>query len=233
MPGFKNPLHYFTKLEITLWCSSVFVIVASFFLFRQENVLTLISSLVGITSLIFCAKGNPIGQLLMIVFSFFYGGISFALQYYGEMITYLGMTLPMSLYAFISWMKNPYGNDHSQVKISPIRKKDVIVISASTILVTIAFYFILRYFHTANLLPSTFSVSTSFLAVYLSAKRSPYFALAYALNDVVLIVLWVLACFGNTQYISVVVCFLAFLINDLYSFTNWKRMERSQKSTTP
>lgn len=233
MPGFKNPLHYFTKLEITLWCSSVFVIVASFFLFRQENVLTLISSLVGITSLIFCAKGNPIGQLLMIVFSFFYGGISFALQYYGEMITYLGMTLPMSLYAFISWMKNPYGNDRSQVKISPIRKKDVIVISASTILVTIAFYFILRYFHTANLLPSTFSVSTSFLAVYLSAKRSPYFALAYALNDVVLIVLWVLACFVNTQYISVVVCFLAFLINDLYSFTNWKRMERNQKSTTP
>lgn len=50
-------------------------------------------------------------------------------------------------------------------------------------------YFILRAFNTANIIPGTISVTTSFVAVYLTFRRSPYFALAYAANDVVLIVL--------------------------------------------
>ena len=85
-----------------------------------------------------------------------------------------------------------------------------------------------NFFHTANIIPSTFSVSTSFLAVYLSFRRSPYYALAYAANDLVLIVLWILASLENTSYISVTVCFIAFLANDLYGFWNWKKMESRQ-----
>ena len=63
------------------------------------------------------------------------------------------------------------------------------------------FYFFLEYFNTANIVPSTVSVTTSFLAVYLTFRRSPYFALAYAANDIVLIVLWVLASICDARYI--------------------------------
>ena len=58
--------------------------------------------------MIFNAKGNPIGQFLTIVFSLLYGIISYGFSYYGEMITYLGMTMPMSVFALVSWIKNPY-----------------------------------------------------------------------------------------------------------------------------
>ena len=51
--------------------------------------------------------------------------------------------------------------------------------------VTFAFYFILAHFKTANIVPGTISVTTSFLAAYLTFRRSPFFALAYAANDVV------------------------------------------------
>lgn len=94
--------------------------------------------------------------------------------------------------------------------------------------VTAIFYCILAHFHTANLLPSTVSVTTSFLAVYLTYHRSPYYALAYAANDVVLIVLWVLASMEDSRYLSVVVCFAAFLVNDIYGFICWQRMQRRQ-----
>lgn len=67
--------------------------------------------------------------------------------------------------------------------------------------VTVVFYFILRAFHTANLLPSTISVTTSFLAVYLTARRSPLFAVAYAANDLVLILLWGLATLQDASYL--------------------------------
>jgi len=94
--------------------------------------------------------------------------------------------------------------------------------------VTVLFYFILKHFHTANILPSTLSVATSFLAVYLTFRRSPYFALAYAANDIVLIVLWILASVTDTRYVSVVVCFAAFLVNDIYGYISWQKMKTRQ-----
>ena len=78
------------------------------------------------------------------------------------------------------------------------------------------------------MLPSTVSIATRFLAVYLTFRRSPYFALAYAANDVVLIVLWTLAALEDISYISVIICFAMFLVNDLYGYISWKRMEKRQ-----
>ncbi len=112
--------NYFSKVEIVLWSSSVFLIIVSFGVFDQENYLTLAASLIGVTSLIFNAKGNPFGQLLMIIFSLLYGIISYTFNYYGEMITYLGMTMPMAVFALISWLRNPYRGNKSEVKVNII-----------------------------------------------------------------------------------------------------------------
>lgn len=227
---FKKITEYFSKTEIILWCSSVTLIVLSFCVFDRENYLTLAASLIGVTSLIFNAKGNPFGQFLMIVFSLLYGIISFTFAYYGEMITYLGMTMPMAIFALISWLKNPYNGNKSEVKVNTIGKTETVLMWVITVVITILFYFILEYFKTANIVPSTLSVATSFLAVYLSFRRSPYFALAYATNDVVLIVLWLLASLCDIKYISVVVCFIAFFINDVYGYINWRKMKIRQSN---
>ena len=97
-----------------------------------------------------------------------------------------------------------------------------------TAFVTFVFYFILEAFNTANIVPSTISVTTSFLAVYLMFRRSPYFAAAYAANDIVLIVLWTLASITDLSYLSVLICFAVFLVNDIYGFISWKKMSRKQ-----
>lgn len=138
------------------------------------------------------------------------------------------MTLPMAVFALVSWLKNPYKDNHAEVKVNTISKKETIFMFVLTLGVTILFYFILDAFGTANLLVSTFSITTSFLAVYLTFRRSPYFALAYAANDVVLIILWILASLQTIKYLSVVVCFIAFLFNDIYGFISWQRMKKRQ-----
>ena len=224
----KLKLNYFNKNELALWIGSMITIIISFCIFDRHNYLTLVASIIGVTSLIFSAKGNLIGQFLMIIFSLIYGIISYKCSYYGEMITYLGMTMPMAVIALISWLKNPFNGNRSQVKVNRISKKEVYIMIYLTIIVTIMFYIILRYFNTANLLLSTLSVTTSFVAVYLTYKRSPYFALAYAANDIVLIILWSLLINVDVQYISVVVCFIAFLINDIYGYINWRKIEIKQ-----
>ncbi len=221
---------YFSVGELILWALSAIFIIVSFFVFDRGGYLSLAASLVGVTALIFCAKGNPFGQVLIIIFSILYGIISYSFAYYGEMLTYLGMSAPMAVFALISWLKHPYRGKRSEVEVHTLRARELVLMCVLSAAVTVVFYFVLKKFGTSNIIPSTFSVTTSFAAVYLTLKRSAYYAAAYALNDVVLIILWVLASFENASYISVAVCFAAFLVNDLYGFINWRRMWKRQRA---
>lgn len=220
--------NYFTLAEKLLWGISVILIILSFAVFDRENVLTLVASLVGVTSLIFNAKGNPIGQALMIVFSILYGIISFEFAYYGEMLTYVGMTAPMACAALISWIKNPFEGEKREVKVNKISFKETVFMFVLGLIVTFGFYFILEHFNTANIVPSTISVTTSFVAVYLTFRRSAYASLGYMANDGVLLVLWTLAAFEDISYISVIVCFAVFAVNDCYGFISWRKMQKRQ-----
>lgn len=219
---------YFSNTEILIWSISSLLVIVSFFLFDRSNVLILSASLIGVTYLILNAKGNPLGQVLVILFSVLYGIISFTFTYYGEMITYLGMTMPMAVFALISWLRNPFNGNRAEVTVGTISKAETVFMIALSAIVTVLFYFILQAFHTANILPSTLSVTTSFLAVYLTFRRNPFYAIAYAANDIVLIVLWTLASLSDTRYISVVICFAVFLFNDIYSFFCWQSMKKRQ-----
>jgi nicotinamide mononucleotide transporter PnuC len=223
----KNPFKKLNTLELCLWIFSLVLVILSFVLSPLKDYLTLVASLIGVTALIFVAKGMVIGQILTVVFSVFYGIISFFFAYYCEMITYLLMTAPIAILATVEWIKNPYKKTET-VAIKKLTAKDIIIMVALCIIVTVAFYFILKAFNTANLVFSTISVTTSFFACYLTYLRSPYYALAYACNDIILIVLWVLATIENVAYIPMIVCFSTFLLNDLYGFFNWSKMQKKQ-----
>lgn len=218
-----------TKFEKALWISSVIIVTATFFLFKSTDYLTLISSLIGVTSLIFLAKGHAVGQILIIIFSVFYGIISIKVKYYGEAITYLGMTTPMAVVALISWLRHPF-KDTNEVEVSRMTKKQTAVMLILTAVTTVIFYSILKILGNANLVFSTLSITTSFVASYLTAMRSPYYALGYAANDLILVILWVSASINDISSVAMVACFLTFFFNDLYGFINWKKIEKRQKT---
>lgn len=218
---------YFTKFEIFLWLFSAATVALSFLLPKEKNVLNLVASLIGVTALIFIAKGNVIGQILTVAFAVFYGIVSFFFNYYGEMITYLGMTAPIALISVFSWIAHP-SKTKNEVKVGRITPKSGIVMIISAVIVTGAFYFILKKLGTANLIISTVSVTTSFCASYLSFLRSPFYAVAYSLNDLVLIIMWILASIENPSYIPMVMCFVMFFANDIYGFYSWRKMKKRQ-----
>ena len=220
----------FSRVEWALWGGSAFLVLGAFLLLGRGSWLILAASLIGVTSLIFNAKGSPLGQLLMILFSLLYGVISLAFRYYGEMLTYLGMTAPMAVFALVSWLRHPYAGNQAQVEVAPLSRRGLARIALLTAGVTLAFYYILAAFHTANLALSTLSVATSFLAAALTFRRSAFFALAYAANDLVLMGLWALASLADHSYLPVLACFALFFVNDLYGFFSWRKMERLQKS---
>lgn len=228
----KRLNNYFTTFEKILWIGSVVLIIGSAVIFGKDGILSVIASLIGATSLLLNAKGNPIGQALSVVFAILYAIISYSFAYYGEMITYLGMSGPMALAAFISWIRNPFANGKAEVKVNHIHRGEVLFMFVLTAVVTVVFYFVLDFFNTANLIPSTLSVTTSFLAVYLTFRRNQFFAIAYAVNDIILIILWSLAAISDISYLSVVTCFVIFLANDIYGFVNWNAMRKRQSAET-
>ena len=65
----NNPFSTLTKKEWLLWLCSLFIVLVSNILAANFDPLTLIAALVGVTSLVFAAKGNVWAQVLMIVFS--------------------------------------------------------------------------------------------------------------------------------------------------------------------
>lgn len=224
-------MKYFTKSELILWFGSMLAIVVSNIFIGEFAPVSLAASLIGVTALIYTAKGNPLGQGLMIVFCLIYTYVSYTFSYYGEMLTYAGMSLPMAVFSFIAWLKNPFRGNKSEVSVNEgITRGEYVFLIILTAVVTAVFYFILKFFNTANIVPSTISVTTSFLAIYLTFRRSPLYALAYAANDIVLIVLWTLAAFKDASYFSVVICFAAFFANDIYGYMNWKRISARQCS---
>ena len=221
--------HDLSVFEKVLWAVSVCAVTLSFLLCGAFDPLTLLASLIGVTALIFVAKGLVIGQILTVVFAVLYGIISFRLRYFGEMITYLGMTSPIALLAVFSWLRHPFQETKS-VAVHKLGKAEFARLLGLTIVVTAAFFFLLRWLGNARLAVSTVSIATSFLASALTLKRSAAYGLAYAANDVVLLVLWILASIGDRTYVPMVVCFLMFLCNDLYGFFNWLRLRNAQKT---
>lgn len=215
------------RFEKCLWIFSMTVSLLCSFFSKTFYFPSLFASLVGVTALILVAKGDVWGQILTLLFGILYSVVSYKFRYFGEMITYLGFTCPIAVLSIITWIKNPYSE--TQVKVGKMTAGKTVILLVLTALVTFGFYFVLRHFNTPNIVFGTISIATSFLASSLMMLRSPLYAAAYGLNDIVLVVLWVLASLKDISYITMVACFAVFLINDVYGYLSWKKMMKNQQ----
>ena len=225
----KKIFAYFTKFEWGLLVGSIAMLTFAFVINPNKDVLTFVGSLIGAVALVFLAKANITGQVLTIVFSTLYGIVSFKNHYYGEVITYVCMTMPSNIVSIVTWLKHPFQGQQTQVEIAEVGAKKTIAILAVSAVVTVAFYFVLKALGTASLIVSTISIFTSSVAVLFGIFRSKYYAIGYATNDVVLIVLWVIATIKDSSNLCMVLCFVVFLVSDLYAFVNWTKLQKQQK----
>ncbi len=223
-----NPFAGLKKREWCLWIFSLIAVAVSNILAGKADPITLSATLIGVTALIFVARGDVWGQILTVVFSVLYAITSYSFRYYGEMITYLGMTAPIAAFSIVTWLKNPSAEEKNTVRISRLNRKTLLIMVLSCAAVTAVFGYILKLLDTPNLIISISSIVTSYLASYLMMCRNSCYALAYAANDIVLIILWVLASLDNIAYLPMIACFMMFLANDIYGFFSWKKREKKQ-----
>lgn len=225
----RNPFHGFSKEDWIILSVSLTVVSLCNLLTPQVMWSTAVGVTVGAVALVLMARGDVWGQILTAVFSILYGITSWQFRYYGEVITYMGMTFPMALMAVVSWLKHPFKGNAAEVEIHNLTAKQKARMMVYTAAVTATLGVVLWWFDTPNLLFSILSVTTSFLAAYLTYYRSPWYALAFAANDVILVILWILASVKDISFTPMIGCFFVFLANDIYAFIKWRYREKEQK----
>ena len=227
MKNFFKDWNLFEKIFLV---SSILIITICFLLTNDKSILTLLTSIFGILTVLCGAKGLILAPIINIIYNVIYTTISISQHYYGEAIIYIFLMMPINIITIVSWLKNKSKENKNIVKINKIKTKEYICLFITTILLTIGFYFLLKVLNTNELIISTISLVTSIIASYLMLRRSSNYAIAYILNDIILITLWSISVKNNgAKYLPIVITFIVFFINDIYGFTSWKKREKNQK----
>ena len=147
------------------------------------------------------------------------------------MIISIFISLPISIFTFINWIKHPKNEGEQEIKISSLSNFSMLCIITFSILLFIPLYFLLKYFNTPNLIISTLSIIASLIASLLLLFRSHYYALFFILNDIIVMTLWILLCKIDISNLMMVITFLISLVFDIYGLINWSKIKKKQAKT--
>lgn len=220
---FKN----WNLYEILFTIISAIAIVVAFVFTAEKQWLTLIIAILGLVSAICTSKGMFYTPIINVIYVVFYVIVSINQQYYGEAIVYGVIIAPIQIFTIFSWIKNK--QKEQTVAINKIHKKEWIYITVVTTISIVGLYFILKVLNTSSLVVSTFSLVFCALANYLLLRRSSYYALAFVINDIFLVTLWLIAAIeSNFSLVLMLINSLVFSVNDVYGFFRWRKQEKQQ-----
>lgn len=218
-----------TNFEKVLLFGSIIIVGLVGILFKSD-LLTISCSIVGIITALLLAKGKNLGQVFGLLITILYSIVSFKNKYYGEVLIYALLMLPMYIIGIITWINHKNEKTNS-VEINTINKKEWVIVSIVFVGVFICIYYLLKTFNTNELVVSTISVLASLFAVYLQIRRSKYSFSFYMVNDIILMFLWGMPVVrGSYILFPMLLNPTINLINDAYGFYNWKKTEKIQKN---
>ena len=221
----KKLFYNWTKFEILLLVISIISVGVTGIL-CNSSILTQLCSITGILCAITQAKGKVISQFIGLVIVVLYSILSFQNKFYGEVIIYIFIMLPLFISGIISWIKN-LNKETNTVNKNTLHKNEWIILTIVSIILFVILYYLLKYFNTNQLLVSTLSLVTSLFATYLVARRSKYGFLFYIGNDIILFILWggqIIK--GDFALIPILVNPIINFINDSYAWKSWNKREK-------
>lgn len=218
----KKYFKSWNKFEIALFLLSLIFIVGLGFYLHCE-LLSIIVAFLGFFSALNQAKGFVLGQVTGVIMAILYSIMSYNNQYYGEVIIYLLVILPLYISGIYTWLKNK-DKKSSKVKQNKIKKKEWTTLAVINVVAFVGLYLLLKHFNTSNLLVSTLSMNINLTATYLLVRRCKYTFLFYLVNSVILLVLWGLPVLeGNILLLPMVFDGILLFINNIYGLYSWSR----------
>lgn len=216
----NNYFATWNTFEKVIFASSI-VLILGLGLILKCDWLTTIVAFLGFFSALNQAKGNVLGQFVGVILAILYSIVSYRNRYFGEVIVYLVIILPLYIWGIFSWLKNR-DKKTEKVKQNVIGSKEWIMLLVGCVLLFVLLYQLLKYFDTSQLFVSTLSMIINISATYLLVRRSKYSFIFYIFNAIILLVLWGIPVI-NGDYLLIPMVFdgILLLINDIYGFKSW------------
>lgn len=225
----KKYFSEWNKFESYFLIIGIVISILSSLIFNGTIIYTLYTLTYFITTLL-TAKGKVECFFVGFVSVFFYAIISFNQAYYGELLITVFLTMPIMIIGIVSWLKHK-AQEENVVIINELSKKEVIMAFVSQLIFFWIYYFILNMFNTDLLIISSISIVVSVLATYFEARRSEISIYCYTINDIILIILWLIPVLsGDKGLITVLIGLVLLLITDLYGIYNWNILKKKQKN---
>lgn len=218
----KKYFKCWNKFEITLLILGI-ILLLGLGIYLNCGLLPTIVPFLGFFSALHQAKGLVLGQITGVVMAILYSIMSYSNQYYGEVIIYTVVILPLYISGIYTWLNNK-DKKSSKVKQNKLKKKEWNFLLVINILLFVVLYFLLKHFNTSNLLVSTISMNINLTATYLLVRRSKYSFLFYLINAFILLILWgtpVLK--GDIMFLPMTFDAILLLINNIYGLHSWSK----------
>ncbi len=222
---FLNGWNTFEKV----WLLSFTAVNIFLFFAWHDTWIGLTASLTGMLCVVLTAKGKISSFYFGLINIFAYSYVAFSSKYYGDVILNLGYFLPMTFVGIYYWNKN-LNNDEStkEVLVRKLRWRDKVIWFIVSLAVLYIFGLLLQL--VKGTLPFVDSTTTVFsiVATILLNKRYVDQWFYWILVDIWSIVMWVFIFIRDGNQISMLVMWSAFLVNALYGYYNWNKMEKKQ-----
>ncbi len=190
----------------------------------------LTASISGMLCVVLTAKGKISSFYAGIINILTYSYVAYNSAYYGDVALNMLYFLPMSFLGIYYWSRNSKKDKEigKRIIIKSLSWKEKGIWFISSIVLLLALGLILKMIN--GTLPFIDSATTIFsiIATILLTKRVTDQWLYWILVDILSIVMWVYIFVTRGSDISILVMWSAFLVNAVYGYYNWRKLERRQ-----
>jgi len=195
----------------------------------HDTTIGLIASLTGMLCVVLTAKGRISSFYFGLVNILAYSWVAYQSAYYGDVQLNMLFFLPMTFIGIYYWKKNQRNNkNQADIKVRSFSVKEKIIWFVLSLVVFAIYGLFLKYLN--GTLPFIDASTTVFsiIATILLNKRLTDQWYYWIMVDVLSIIMWVYIFFTQGSDISMLVMWSAFLVNAIYGYYNWRKMEKTQ-----
>lgn len=210
------------------WLLISSVLIVGLSLIWGDSTLAIFSSLMGIISVVLCAKGKIENYFFGFLNAVTYAYICYQAHIFGETM-YNILMVPMIVIGVLSWKKNMEA-DNSEVKARNLTPMGWAILVVGSIAAVSAYSFILKLIGGEFALIDATSTVFSVIATILMLARYSEQWVMWVIVNAVSVILWAMAFVnGEGSGITYLVMWIAYLFNSVYGYINWRKMAKNNE----
>lgn len=212
-----------------IWLLTFTIVNIYLFFAWQDSWIGLTASLTGMLCVVLTAKAKISSFYWGLINILTYSYVAYKSAYYGDVMLNMLYFLPMTFFGIYFWKKNVKKEKETKtVLVRSLSWKNKAYWLILSVIVVFVYGLFLKWLN--GTLPFVDSTTTIFsiVATILLTKRCSDQWFYWIMVDVFSIVMWAYIFLRDGNEVSMLVMWSAFLVNALYGYYNWRKMEKQQ-----